>query len=118
MAVIVIVVGVLATIGTLDVSRRLTSLSERKEAAVHVGQQLLERIQASEFDTIALASAPAASSDPASPRYRVIDRSPARYRWNVADDGSEPFAIERSGASIPPPCRGRMDVFAGSSIAS
>lgn len=86
-AVFIAAVGVMALVGTLDMSRRLTSLSEMKEAAAHIAQQEIERIRTLDYDAVALDSTPASASDPAQPGYYVgSDGGSPTYRWNQKTD--------------------------------
>lgn len=103
-ALLIVTGGVLALLGVTDSSRRLTSTSERKEAAVHQAEQEIERLQARDYDSIALSSAPAASSDPASPAY-YVSGSPARYRWNqvTGATGTEPIVTDAAKGVAPEP---------------
>lgn len=57
-AVLVTTLGVVALITTLDSSRHLITFAEKKEAAVHVGEQELERIQSLPYDEIELPQFP------------------------------------------------------------
>jgi Tfp pilus assembly protein PilE len=95
-AMLIIAGGVIALLGVTDSSRRLTSNSERKEAAVHVAEQEIERIQARDYDSIALTASPSHNADTASPDNHVTSGSPARYRWNQVSGatGTEPFALD------------------------
>ena len=94
-AILILTGGVIALLGVTDSSRRLTSVSERKEAAVHAAQQEIERLQARDYDSVALTSAPVHDSDPASPDFHVSG-SPASYRWNQVEGqtATEPFAVD------------------------
>ena len=69
LAVLIGSVGVISLIGTFDVSRRVTSYSEMKEAASHVAEQKMEELRALDYGELALngSPAPASSSDPDDP---------------------------------------------------
>jgi prepilin-type N-terminal cleavage/methylation domain-containing protein len=103
--IVMIAVGLLAVIGTLDASRRLVSVSERKEAAVHQAQQEIERLQARDYDSIALNAAPPTDSDPESPLSYVTSGSPPRYRWNRNEGATatEELAIDAEKGVSPAP---------------
>lgn len=89
-AVLVTTLGVVALITTLDSSRHLITFAEKKEAAVHVGEQELERIQSLPYDQIELAAYP----KPCPNGGDVCDlNNPARYlkgnwyRWDQVPRG-------------------------------
>ena len=76
LAVMIASVGVISLIGTFDVSRRVTSHSEMKEAASHIAEQKMEELR-----TAGLRRAraerqpvPASSTDPDNPAYYVRRR--------------------------------------------
>lgn len=85
-AVLVTTLGVIALITTLDSSRELITFAERKESAVHVGEQELERIQSMPYENIALEDDPVPCN--AQPDPVCDDYNPARYvegawyRWD------------------------------------
>lgn len=86
-AMIVTTLGVAALVTTLDSSRELITFSESKEAAVHVGEQELERIQSLPYADVALEDEPVPCS--AGPVDQVCDlNNPADYvteawyRWD------------------------------------
>lgn len=83
-------IGVMSLVGTLDMSRRLTSLSEMKEAASHVGEQTLEEIHALDYDAIALDGTPATSTDSKNPGYYVAGSTTKTYRWNQKSNAPTP----------------------------
>ena len=90
-AIFVTTAGVLALIGTLDMSRRLTTLSEMKEAASHIGEQKMEELRTLDYDRLALNGTPASSTDPLDPGYYVSTSSgTATYRWNQKSDAPTP----------------------------
>lgn len=105
-AAFVTAVGLLATLTTFDVSRNMVSLSVRKEAAVHLGQQEIERIRALEYEAIALTSAPSPSTDPANPAFYVAGGSAPTYRWNQRTDAplphTEPLVVDTSNGQLSP----------------
>jgi Tfp pilus assembly protein PilV len=84
--------GVISLVGTLDMSRRLTTLSEMKEAASHVGQQKLEEIRALTYSKVALDGIPATSTTPSNPGYYVATNGSGvkTYRWNQKADAPTP----------------------------
>src|SRR3712207_6301993 len=79
---IVLVVGLLTMVGSLDSSRDLVTTAERKEAAAHVAEREIEAIRKLPYRLVALDAAPLPSSAPNDPRYYVSAGPPATYRWN------------------------------------
>ena len=61
----------IALIGTFDVSQRLASHSEMKEAAAHVGEQAIEEMRALDYGELALNGdpSPGSSSDVNNPAH-------------------------------------------------
>lgn len=94
-ALLVVSLGVMGLITTLDGSRDLISFNEAKETAVHVGEQELERAQAlvtdgASYGTFALDATPTACSsggdvcDENNPAWYVTG---AWYRWDQTPRG-------------------------------
>lgn len=92
-AVIVTTIGVIALITTLDTSRELITYSEKREAAVHLAERELERIQALPYAQVALTATPVTASDAKDPAYYVTG---SFYRWN-----QDPAQGEPSGGPAP-----------------
>lgn len=97
--------GVIALIGTLDMSRRLTSLSEMKEAASHVAQQQIEQIRSLDYENVALDATPAGSTEPNNPGYYVgSDGAAPTYRWNQKADApaghTDKLVIDAAGGQV------------------
>lgn len=90
-ALFIATAGIISMITTIDMSRRLTTLSEMKEAASHIGQQKLERIRSMDYDKIALDGTPASSTDQYNPGYYVSTATgTATFRWNHKADAPTP----------------------------
>lgn len=107
-AVFITVGGLMALIGTFDVSRQLNNLSERKEAATHVAEQAMEDVLAKSYPDIGLTSAPLHQSVPSDPRFYVTDGSganPSTYKWsqgpNALAPTTDPLVVD-SGAAVDP----------------
>ena len=79
-ACLLLAVGILGVVGSLDLSRKAVSRAEVREAATHRGERELERLRALPYAQLALTAAPAASGDAADPDFYV--RSGNRYQWD------------------------------------
>ncbi len=77
-------VAIMATISTLDYSRKLVTHSERRELAVHRAEQELERVLALPFDSVALKTDPVNSPDENDPAFYY---NAGKYQW---DQGPTP----------------------------
>ena len=103
LAILIGSVGVISLIGTFDVSRRVTSYSEMKEAAAHVAEQKMEELRALDYGELALngSPSPGSSSDPKNPAYYVSGTS---YRWNQKPDAptghTEPLVIDATDGEV------------------
>ena len=97
-------VGLLATVAAFDTSRDLVSLSERIEAAIHIGEREVERIHSMRYGAVALDAAPAGSSDPRSPAFYVQTGPAPSYRWNqkgpTASPQYEPLVIDATAGGL------------------
>lgn len=91
-ALSVAVIGLIGLVGTFDASRRLVDVAEKKEAAVHIGQQEIERIQALEYDAIALNAVPPTSADEFDPRSRVT--AEGNFHWSANGAATEELALD------------------------
>lgn len=89
-AMLVTGLGIFALITTLDTSRELITFSEKREAAVHVAEREIERIQARPYAEVALTGTPTQSGDSNDPAYYVTPGgSGSWYRWNQERAPSE-----------------------------
>jgi len=79
-AALIVVIGLMAMMATLDSSRTLVTTAERNEAATHEAEQEMERLFAMPYAQLGTATAPATSTDPTDPRYWV--QTGNKYRWN------------------------------------
>ncbi len=107
MAMAIGLVGLVATMASIDGSRNLNNGSEYRAAAAHVGQKEIERIQSLPYGSILLDSSPATSANTFNPGYYVTPGAPPRYRWDQRSGGSTattPLAIAAGGACTPGPC--------------
>src|SRR5688572_27156964 len=102
-------VGMIALIGTFDVSQRLASHSEMKEAAAHAGEQAMEELRALDYGELALDGdpSPASSSDPKNPAYYLgADGAGGKtYKWDQRSDApaghTEPLVIDATAGKVP-----------------
>ena len=82
-ACLLLAVGVLGVVGSLDLSRTAVSRAEVREAATHRGERELERLRALPYAQLALTVAPGPSGAPADPDSFV--RPGAKYQWDPGD---------------------------------
>lgn len=104
LAVLIGSAGVIALVGTFDVSQRVTNYAEMKEAASHVAEQKMEELRAVDYAELALDGTPAASADPESPAY-YVGGTGTTYRWNQASnadaDHTEPLVVDAVAGTVP-----------------
>ena len=109
LAIMVASVGLLSLVGTMDVSRRLTTHSEMKEAAAHLAQQRIEELKDVAYGKLALNGdpSPASSTDANNPAYYLGDDDDEEktYRWNQKSDApaghTEPLVIDSTEGIVP-----------------
>lgn len=109
LAVMIGAVGLISLVGTFDVSRRLTSHSEMKEAAAHVAQQKIEELRTADYGELALNGdpSPAGSTDSTNPAYYLSTNAAGAkaYRWNQKSDApaghTEPLVIDAASGTVP-----------------
>ena len=109
LAMMVGAVGIMALVGTFDISQRLATHSEMKEADSHVGEQAMEELRALDYGQLALNGdpSPASSSDKNNPAYYLgADGSGAKtYRWDQRSDApaghTEPLVIDATTGAVP-----------------
>lgn len=99
-AVTFLAAGVMALVGTFDLSRNLITLSERKEAAVHVGEREMERIHSLPYSQVALTTAPLNNADPKHPASYVTDGTPSSYRYDQPDGASENLVVDATNGAL------------------
>lgn len=108
LAVFVASLGLISVVGTFDVSRRLTSLSEMKEAAAHVAEQRMEELRNLDYGGLALTGdpVPTGSTDEDHPAYYLgADATGAKtYRWdqrsNAPAGHTEPLVIDSVNGQV------------------
>ena len=81
-AAIIMLVGIVATIGAFGASKHTTLVAQRTEVAVHQAQRELERMRAHKYDALGLdtSTGPSHSNDPADPNYRIQPSGQLRIR--------------------------------------
>ena len=107
LALVIGLVGLMATVVSIDSTRDLNNGSEYRSAAAHIGQKELERVRSLPYGSVLLDSAPATSTTPTDPGYHVTPGSPPAYRWDQRAGGSTataPLAIATGGVCTPGPC--------------
>jgi Tfp pilus assembly protein PilV len=108
LAVVIGSVGIIALVGTFDISRRVTTYSEMKEAAAHIGEQKIEELRAVSYGELALNGdpTPASSTDSNNPAYYLgANATGAKtYRWNqksgAAAGHTEPLVIDAAAGKV------------------
>jgi type II secretory pathway pseudopilin PulG len=107
LAMMVAIVGVISLIGTLDVSRRVTTYSEMKEGASHVAEQAMEELRALDYGELALNGnvMPSSSADPNNPAH-YLQSGGTTYLWDQEADApaghtAEPLVIDATDGEVP-----------------
>ena len=107
LALVIGLVGLMATVVSIDSTRDLNNGSEYRSAAAHIGQKEIERVRSLPYGSVLLDAAPATSTNPTDPGYHVTAGSPPTYRWDQRTGGSTakaPLAIAAAGVCTPGPC--------------
>jgi hypothetical protein len=102
LAVLIGCVGVISLVGTFDVSRRVTTFSEMKEAAAHVAEQKMEELRAMDYGKLALngSPVPVSSTDPKNPAF-YVGGGGTTYRPDHQSPGTEPLVIDAVDGQVP-----------------
>jgi Tfp pilus assembly protein PilV len=99
-AALVLTLGALAVLSLVSASARNSFRTEQSQVVANRLQDELEKFRQladnANYDRIALASAPAASSDPNDPAYRI---SGTNYAVNRDGTGPQPMVFDSSGIS-------------------
>jgi prepilin-type N-terminal cleavage/methylation domain-containing protein len=97
-AIVVISVGLVATLGVFDSSRRLTTVGNKQDAAVQVGEREVEATLALPYANIGLSgsSLPSASTDPNNPNHYV---SGNEYQWDWSNTSRKEHFCAAAAAS-------------------
>ena len=106
-SIMLLTVGILAFLQTFIPLQHSTGTSENVTVQSSIAEQELERLQATGYSCLALASAPATSSDPNNPGYYVQAGSPPTFNWDQTNSAAvEPLFISTSlpaGCTAQPP---------------
>jgi prepilin-type N-terminal cleavage/methylation domain-containing protein len=86
-AALIVVIGLMAMMATLDSSRKLVTTAERNEAATHEAEQEMERLFAMPYAQLGTATAPGTSADQTDPRFWV--QTGNEYRWNQSSTSQD-----------------------------
>jgi prepilin-type N-terminal cleavage/methylation domain-containing protein len=105
-AMVVLLIGIVATFGVFASSKNATLASQRHEVAVHEAQREMERLRAFRYTELGLTSMPSTSTDPDNPNYRVQSGNKFRSKTNPAP----------CGGSGQPPCNLDEDLVSGGLI--
>jgi hypothetical protein len=101
-AIAVLSIGILSMFMALDVSRRLSLVSERHATMTHIAQKEVERLEGIKYSQLAVTSAPSSSTDPTNPDYYVAAGSPPTLRWDRAGSSSEPLDVDAGAGTVAP----------------
>jgi prepilin-type N-terminal cleavage/methylation domain-containing protein len=95
-AVIILVVGLLATVGVFTSSKSMTLVSQRHEVAVHQAQREIEKLRSLKYSQLGLDTtvAPSPSSDPKHPNNRIQGDGKLRVRAVPCDPGVTPCPLD------------------------
>jgi Tfp pilus assembly protein PilV len=106
LAMMITSVGIVSLVGTLDVSRRVTTFSEMKEAASHVAEQKMEELHALDYSELALDCnvVPSSSGDSSNPAY-YLESGGTKYRWDQKENApagnvAEPLVIDATDGQV------------------
>src|SRR6185503_16179173 len=106
LAVMITSVGIVSLVGTLDISRRVTTFSEMKEAASHVAEQKIEEMRALDYAALALDGnvVPSSSGDMSNPAY-YLQSGGTKYKWDQNTNApaghiAEPLVIDATNGDV------------------
>lgn len=96
-AAMVLAVGILGLVGAFSSSRKLTLLSERRTAMAQRAQLEIERLQTYSYGQLAMAAAPAHSSEKSNPDYYVTEGVTPTYQYGEKTEESESLVVAGEG---------------------
>jgi prepilin-type N-terminal cleavage/methylation domain-containing protein len=102
MAMVICLVGISGTLVVFDNSRRLSTVAQKREAAVNQAERELERIISRPYAEVAhpIGQVPAASPSSTHPSFHVVGGT--SYRWDQRTTGAaapSPFATDPLGTT-------------------
>jgi hypothetical protein len=92
----VLVIGSLAVLALADAANRNTYRAEQSQVVISRLQAEMEKLRQLPFDEMTLTSAPATSTDPASPAHRVSGST-----FTLGRDGTDPRPLAIQGGTTP-----------------
>jgi Tfp pilus assembly protein PilV len=108
-AAVVLTLGVAATVGAFDSSRKLSLLTERRTAMAHRAQLEIERLQTYPYAQLAMVSAPVHSAEKTNPDRYFDYSSPVKcteveaygcFAWNEEQTGEEEAVVKGGKACV------------------
>jgi hypothetical protein len=99
-AIMLLAVGVLSTIGVLVGTQKLSLVAEHQASISHRAQQELERLQSLSYAQLAMTAAPTRSTDASNPDFYVT--AAGAFQYDRKDTSkTEPFATAAAGTIGP-----------------
>jgi Tfp pilus assembly protein PilV len=96
-AMFVLIIGVLGMIGAFDSAHKLNLLSERRTSMAHRAQLEIERLHATSYTELAMASAPTHSATVTNPDYYVKEGEPPEYQYGKSSSEAEKLVVTAKG---------------------
>ncbi|HWX45377.1 MAG TPA: prepilin-type N-terminal cleavage/methylation domain-containing protein, partial [Solirubrobacteraceae bacterium] len=94
-AALVLTVAILGLAGAFSSARKLTLLSERRTAMAYRVQLEIERLQGYSYSELAMASAPAHSSEKSSPDYYITEGVEPTYQYGTSAGETEALVVNK-----------------------
>jgi Tfp pilus assembly protein PilV len=112
-ATFVLIIGVLGMLGAFDSAHKLNLLSERRTSMAHRAQLEIERLQATTYSEIALASAPTHSAVSTNPDYYVKEGATPEYQYGTGSTEAEKLVVSAKGAIASSPTGRECSQYVG-----
>ncbi len=112
-ATFVLIVGVLGMLGAFDSAHKLDLLSERRTSMAHRAQLEIERLHATSYSEIALASAPTHSATSTNPDYYVKEGETPEYQYGTGSTEVEKLVVASKGAISSSPTSRECSKYVG-----
>jgi Tfp pilus assembly protein PilV len=97
-AIVLMSVGILATLGVLESSRALSLVSERQETMVHRARQELERLSALPYSELSMSATPTPSASTSNPDFAVNTDGTPTYTYGGL---AESLALDATNGVVP-----------------